>query len=76
MIYLPTNESKAMEPTKVQWSIGYTMNTGNFQSLRLDCQVNDYVREGETTKDASDRVYAFVEQQLVEKLSEAKEEIG
>ena len=65
-----------MEPTKVQWSIGYTMNTGNFQSLRLDCQVNDYVREGETTKEASDRVYAFVEQQLVEKLNEAKEELG
>ena len=65
-----------MEPTKVQWSIGYTMNTGNFQSLRLDCQVNDYVREGETTKEASDRVYAFVEQQLVEKLNEAKGELG
>lgn len=65
-----------MEPTKVQWSLGYTLNTGNFQSLRIDCQVNDYVREGETTKDASDRVYAFVEQQLVEKLNEAKGEIG
>jgi methyl coenzyme M reductase subunit D len=65
-----------MEPTKVQWSLGYTLNTGNFQSLRLDCQVNDYVREGETTKEASDRVYAFVEQQLVEKLNEAKGEMG
>jgi len=65
-----------VEPTKVQWSLGYTLNTGNFQSLRIDCQVNDYVREGETTKDASDRVYAFVEQQLVEKLNEAKGEIG
>jgi hypothetical protein len=65
-----------MEPTKVQWSIGYTMNTGNFQSLRLDCQVNDFVREGETTKDASDRVYAFVESQLVEKLNEAKKELS
>lgn len=65
-----------MEPTKVQWSLGYTLNTGNFQSLRLDCQVNDFVREGETTKDASDRIYAFVEQQLIEKLNEAKEELA
>jgi hypothetical protein len=65
-----------MEPTKVQWSLGYTLNTGNFQSLRLDCQVNDFVREGESTKDASDRVYAFVEQQLIEKLNEAKEELA
>lgn len=65
-----------MEPTKVSWTLGYTLNTGNFQSLRLDCQVEDYVREGETTKVASDRVYDFVEQQLIEKLNEAKEEIS
>lgn len=65
-----------MEPTKVQWSLGYTLNTGNFQSLRLDCQVTDFVRDGESTKEASDRVYAFVEQQLIEKLNEAKEELA
>ena len=65
-----------MESTKVQWNLGYTLNTGNFQSLRLDCQVSDFVRDGETTKEASDRVYAFVEQQLIEKLNEAKEELA
>lgn len=64
-----------MEQTKVQWSLGYTLNTGNFQSLRIDCQVEDHVRDGETTKEASDRVYSFVEQQLIEKLQEAKEEL-
>lgn len=64
-----------MEPTRVTWTLGYTLNTGNFQSLRLDFQVEDYVREGETTKAASDRVYQFVEEQLVEKLNEAKEEL-
>jgi hypothetical protein len=65
-----------MEPTKVSWSLGYTLNTGNFQSLRLDCQVSDFVRDDETTKQASDRVYQFVETQLVEKLNEAKEELA
>lgn len=65
-----------MEPTRVQWSLGYTLNTGNFQSIRLDCQVTDFVREGESTKDASDRVYTFVEQQLLEKLNEAREELA
>lgn len=64
-----------MEPTKVQWSLGYTLNIGNFQSLRLDCQVEDFVREAESTKEASDRVYSFVEQQLVEKLQAAREEL-
>lgn len=62
-----------MEETKVQWLLGYTLNTGNFQSLRMDCQVTDHVRAGESTKEASDRVYAFVEAQLVDKLNEAKE---
>ena len=65
-----------MEPTKVQWGIGYTLNTGNFQSLRLDCQVTDYKHEDETAKEASDRVYKFVENQISEKLKEVKEEIA
>jgi hypothetical protein len=64
------------DSTSVSWSLGYTLNTGNFQSLRIDCQVEDYVREGESTKDASDRVYSFVEDQLVTKLNEAKEELA
>lgn len=65
-----------METTKVQWNLGYTMNTGNFQSLRLDCQVSDFVRDNETTKEASDRVYAFVEKELLDKLNQAKEELA
>lgn len=65
-----------MEPTKIQWSLGYTLNTGNFQSLRLDCQISDHVREGETTRQASDRVYALVENELTMKLQEAKEELS
>jgi hypothetical protein len=64
-----------MEPTKIQWSLGYTLNTGNFQSLRLDCQISDFVREGETTRQASDRVYALVENELTMKLQEAKDEL-
>ena len=65
-----------MEPTKIQWSLGYTLNTGNFQSLRLDCQISDFVRQGETTRQASDRVYALVENELTMKLQEAKDELA
>lgn len=65
-----------MEPTKITWGLGYTLNTGNFQSLRIDCQVTDSKHTDETAKEASDRVYAFVESQLVEKLNEAKKELG
>jgi len=65
-----------MEPTRVTWTLGYTLNTGNFQSLRLDCQVEDFVREGESTKDASNRVYGFVEEELVDKLNQARKELA
>ncbi len=65
-----------MEPTRVTWTLGYTLNTGNFQSLRLDCQVEDFIREGESTKDASNRVYGFVEEELVDKLNKAREELA
>ncbi len=64
------------DKTIVKWSLGYTLNTGNFQSLRIDCEISDHVRDSESTKEASDRVYAFVEQQLIEKLNEAKEELA
>ena len=63
------------ENTKVNVTLGYTLNLGNFQSLRLDLGVVDSRREGETINDAFERVYSFVETKLTEKLAEAKSEI-
>lgn len=61
--------------TKVSVTLGYTLNLGNFQSLRVDIGVVDSVREGETTNDATNRVYDFVEAKVVEKVQEAKLEL-
>ncbi len=58
--------------TKVSVTLGYTLNLGNFQSLRVDLGVIDSVREGENTNEAMDRVYSFVETKVVEKVQEAK----
>lgn len=63
------------DPTRVQWSLGYTLNVGNFQSIRIDCQVSDSAHEGESASDASSRVYKFVENELVRKIKEAKKEL-
>lgn len=63
------------ESTKVTVSLGYTLNLGNFQSLRLDIGVEDAKREGENTNDAFERVYSFVEDKLAEKVKEAAAEI-
>ena len=61
--------------TKVSVTLGYTLNLGNFQSLRVDLGVIDYVREGENTNEAMDRVYDFIEAKVVEKVQEAKSEL-
>jgi hypothetical protein len=63
------------EDTKVNVTLGYTLNLGNFQSLRLDIGVVDYRRDSETVNEAFERVYGFVEAKLAEKINEAKAEI-
>ena len=59
-----------MEETKVNVALGYTLNLGNFQSLRIDIGIQDSKRDGETTSEAFDRVYSFVEAKLSEKIKE------
>jgi hypothetical protein len=55
------------EETKVSVTLGYTLNLGNFQSLRMDLGVTDSRRDGENVE--------FVEDKLTEKVAEAKSEI-
>lgn len=61
--------------TKVRVGLGYTLNLGNFQSLRIDLEITDNKRDGENTNEAFERVYAFVEDKLAEKVREASQEI-
>ena len=65
-----------MDDTKVSVTLGYTINLGNFQSLRLDLGVVDSKRDGENTDQAFERVYKFVEEKLTEKIAEAKVELA
>jgi hypothetical protein len=60
--------------TKVTVNLGYTLNLGNFQSLRIDISITDNKRESETTSEAFERVYNFVEAKLGEKVREAQSE--
>ena len=63
------------EETKVNVTLGYTLNLGNFQSLRIDLGVVDSRRDGKTVNEAFERVYSFVEQKLTEKVNESKSEL-
>jgi hypothetical protein len=60
---------------KVTVALGYTLNLGNFQSLRIDLGIEDSEREGENISQAFDRVYSFVEEKLTEKVKEASSEM-
>jgi methyl coenzyme M reductase subunit D len=63
------------EDTRVSVGLGYTLNLGNFQSLRIDLSVTDSKRDGENTDQAFERVYGFVESRLSDKIKEASAEI-
>jgi len=76
LVRINITEGYEMEETKVSVTLGYTLNLGNFQSLRLDLGVIDSKRDGENTDQAFERVYKFVEDKLTTKISEAKLELS
>ncbi len=63
------------DKTTVSVTLGYTLNLGNFQSLRLDLGCTDFVREDEDKDAAMERVYEFIESKVVSKIEEAKKEL-
>ena len=61
--------------TKVKVDLSFTRNLGNCESIKIGIGVEDSVRDGESVNDATDRVYQFVENKLVEKTKEVEEEL-
>jgi len=60
---------------KVKVSLGYTLNLGNFESLRIDDGVEDFVIGDENLDHAMVRTYNYVEEVLTLKVKEAKAEL-
>lgn len=63
------------ESTHVRVELQFTRNLGNYESIKLSIGVEDFVRAGENTNTATDRVYQFVEDKLVDKMAEIEEEL-
>ena len=61
--------------TIVKVDLQYVRNLGNYESIRVNLGVEDSVREGEKANAAMDRVYAFVEKKLIEKMEEIESEL-
>lgn len=62
--------------TTVRVGLKFVRNLGNYESLHVDIGVEDYVRQGESVSDATDRVYKFVEEKLKEKVQEITEDMS
>jgi hypothetical protein len=62
-------------PTRVKVDLQFTRNLGNYESIRIGIGVEDIVRQGENADSATDRVYKFVEEKLIEKTAEMEEEL-
>lgn len=68
-------KAKEVKPTIVKVDLQYVRNLGNFESVRVAIGIEDHVRVDETVNQATDRVYQFVEDKLVEKMTEIEKEL-
>ena len=68
-------KTKEVRPTSVKVELQFVRNLGNYESIRVSIGVEDNVRVGENVNDATDRVYKFVEDKLIEKMGEIEKEL-
>jgi hypothetical protein len=61
--------------TRVKVDLSFTRNLGNYESIKIGVGIEDDVRKGETVDAATERVYAFVENKLIQKTEEVEEEL-
>jgi hypothetical protein len=61
--------------TKVKVDLSFTRNLGNYESIKIGIGVEDDLRLGENVESATERVYRFVEDKLIEKTREVEEEL-
>lgn len=64
-----------MSETRVKIDLSFTRNLGNYESIKIGIGVEDTVRQGENVDTATERVYKFVEDKLIEKTREVEEEL-
>ena len=61
--------------TRVKVDLSFTRNLGNYESIKIGVGVEDDLRLGENVEYATERVYKFVEEKLIQKTREVEEEL-
>jgi hypothetical protein len=67
---------KMSNDTRVKIDLSFTRNLGNYESIKIGIGIEDNVRQGENVDTATERVYKFVEEKLIEKTREVEEELS
>lgn len=67
--------TQEMNPTRVKVGLKFVRNLGNYENIHVDLGVEDYVRGNETVSEAMDRVYTFVEEQLIQRVQEIEADV-
>jgi hypothetical protein len=65
-----------MSPTRVRVGLKFVRNLGNYENIHVDVGVEDNVRQGENVSQAMDRVYEFVEEQLIQRVQEIEADLS
>ena len=76
MTELHSEVVELVSPTVVKIDLSYTRNLGNYESIKVGLGIEDFTRNGESVSAATDRVYAFVEKKLIEKMQEIEDELA
>ena len=61
--------------TRVKVDLSFTRNLGNYESIKIGIGIEDDIRQGENVDTATERIYKFVEDKLIEKTREVEEEL-
>ena len=61
--------------TRVKVDLSFTRNLGNYESIKIGVGVEDDLRLGENVDIATERVYKFVEEKLIQRTREVEEEL-
>lgn len=68
--------TQELNPTRVRVGLKFVRNLGNYENIHVDVGVEDNVRQGENVSQAMDRVYTFVEEQLIQRVQEIEADLS
>jgi hypothetical protein len=64
-----------IERPRVRVGYEFLRNLGNFQNVKVKIEIEDSVREGETTPDACVRINKLAEERLLQQILDIEEQL-